>query len=90
MIIIHPIQRQRLKKPFSKVIFICISVLHIIFPISPKLIFFAVDKKFLAIARDKKLKDGSTGLVALALNDKLYVANAGDSRGISSLALFVV
>jgi protein phosphatase 1L len=44
--------------------------------------FFEVDKKFLEGAKSKKLKDGSTGLVALALHERLFVANVGDSRGV--------
>jgi serine/threonine protein phosphatase PrpC len=44
--------------------------------------FHTVDKEFLKWARKDKLTDGSTGIVALIKDTKLYVANTGDSRGV--------
>jgi len=40
------------------------------------------DKLWLKNAKLKKFEDGSTGIVAYIQDDFLYVANAGDSRGI--------
>jgi len=44
--------------------------------------FLETDKLWLKNAKLKKLEDGSTGIVVYIQDDFLYVANAGDSRGI--------
>jgi len=36
----------------------------------------------LQIAKDNKLKDGSTGIITIIKDNKLYVGNVGDSRGV--------
>ena len=46
-------------------------------------VFHQVDEEFLKISKSRKFEDGSTGIVALLLNDTIYVANAGDSRGMT-------
>lgn len=43
--------------------------------------FLQVDQSFLEMAKGRKLRDGSTGLVALIHQQQLLVANVGDSRG---------
>uniref|UniRef100_A0A6B2LC18 protein-serine/threonine phosphatase n=1 Tax=Arcella intermedia TaxID=1963864 RepID=A0A6B2LC18_9EUKA len=44
--------------------------------------FVETDKLWLKKAKSKKWIDGSTGIVGLVYGDTLYVANAGDSRGV--------
>jgi serine/threonine protein phosphatase PrpC len=44
--------------------------------------FQAVDKEFLQWAKKDKLTDGSTAIVAVIKDKKLFVANTGDSRGV--------
>eukprot|EP01120_Amphizonella_sp_Union-15-10_P005842 TRINITY_DN1787_c0_g1_i1.p1 TRINITY_DN1787_c0_g1~~TRINITY_DN1787_c0_g1_i1.p1 ORF type:complete len:605 (-),score=124.91 TRINITY_DN1787_c0_g1_i1:91-1836(-) len=46
--------------------------------------FIQVDRDFLAEAKAKEptMYDGSTGIVVLIRDDKIYVANTGDSRGV--------
>lgn len=44
--------------------------------------FFRADAEFSAMARMRMLSDGTTAVVACIHNSKIYVANAGDSRGI--------
>lgn len=44
--------------------------------------FLHVDKEFLKQASAEKLGDGSTGIVTLIKNEKIYCANTGDSRGV--------
>jgi len=44
--------------------------------------FFETDKLWLKHAKLKKFEDGSTGIVAYIQDDNLYIANAGDSRGV--------
>jgi len=51
-------------------------------PTALKETFLEVDRQFLQNAKKNKLEDGSTGIVALIYKDTLFVANAGDSRGV--------
>eukprot|EP00029_Vermamoeba_vermiformis_P008454 TRINITY_DN3963_c0_g1_i2.p1 TRINITY_DN3963_c0_g1~~TRINITY_DN3963_c0_g1_i2.p1 ORF type:complete len:478 (-),score=110.62 TRINITY_DN3963_c0_g1_i2:105-1397(-) len=44
--------------------------------------FLHVDKEFLKQASAEKLGDGSTGVVTLIKNEKIYCANTGDSRAV--------
>lgn len=44
--------------------------------------FCKVDDEFTSIARIRYLNDGTTAVVAVIHNNVIYVANAGDSRGI--------
>lgn len=46
--------------------------------------FFRVDKEWLAKAKSSNpvMKDGSTGVVVLLLDQKIYCANTGDSRSV--------
>ena len=44
--------------------------------------FCKVDDEFTNIARIRFLNDGTTAVVAVIHNNIIYVANAGDSRGI--------
>uniref|UniRef100_A0A6B2LGN0 protein-serine/threonine phosphatase n=1 Tax=Arcella intermedia TaxID=1963864 RepID=A0A6B2LGN0_9EUKA len=51
-------------------------------PKSLKHAFMETDKIWLKKAKSNKWVDGSTGIVALIYGDTLFVANAGDSRGV--------
>eukprot|EP01031_Cornospumella_fuschlensis_P040911 gene40911-49901_t len=44
--------------------------------------FFKVDADFSKIAKAQTLTDGTTAVVAVIVNKKLYIANAGDSRAV--------
>jgi len=44
--------------------------------------FLTTDQSWLKLAKAKKYNDGSTGIIAYLNGNQLYVANAGDSRGI--------
>lgn len=46
--------------------------------------FAEIDRKFLDLARQEHLKDGTTALIALLRNNTLHMGWAGDSRGILS------
>lgn len=51
-------------------------------PQAIKRAFYTCNEQFLKIAEKAKLHDGSTGLVALIRENKLFVANAGDCRAV--------
>jgi len=46
--------------------------------------YVAVDDAWLTMARKENIKDGSTALCMVLLNDSIYIANTGDSRAVMS------